>query len=223
MGGSKTGTGPRGGLGVSLVAHAQQSVADVLIGRVEVPREIFEIGGFCGASFRALVNRLCRPPATAYLEVGVLHGATFCSALAGNTGLRACGVDNFSNPSFNGSEEIVRANLTKWQGANEVRFLNADAWGLDPLTLGGPFDVYLYDADHSEAGTARGITHFLPALARPFVLLMDDYERPEVAAGTERGIAEAGLRVLWDASFYPPVPPDGGGTWLNGLYLAVLE
>jgi hypothetical protein len=58
----------------------------------EREREIF---GLSSVRLRNLLNNLCSKPDTNYLELGVYKGATLVSALFGNPGAKAIGVDNY--------------------------------------------------------------------------------------------------------------------------------
>ena len=58
----------------------------------EREREIF---GLSSDRLRSLLNNLCSKPDTNYLELGVYKGATLVSALYGNPGAKAIGVENY--------------------------------------------------------------------------------------------------------------------------------
>lgn len=203
----------------ALLRRTEEAVADALSGRHVAPPEVFAIGGFCGAQSRALVNRLCRDVANTYLEVGVLHGAMLCSALAGNE-VWASGVDDFSQ--FDGDAETVLANCARFAGERGVDFRNADMLSVDPLSFGLPVELFFYDADHSAEATAAAIRHYLPALSQPFLLLVDDYEWEAVRLGVTAALWTNQLTVLREWTLRPRHENDGDTFW-NGMYLAVVE
>jgi hypothetical protein len=151
--------------------------------------------------------------------VGVLHGAMFCSALAGN-GIDAVGIDNFSQPDFGGSADETRANIQKWKGASDAHLMVMDALEVQPRTL-GKFDLFFYDAGHSSEETARALVHFLPALTNPFLFLVDDYEWPFVRAGVAQGLKTAGLHIQREWQLGLGREKDGENWW-NGMALMVL-
>lgn len=201
-----------------LAEHAEAAVADVQAGRVTLPAGLLEVGGLCSLKGRQLACRLAGGPIRRYLEVGVLHGAILCCALTGDLDY-ACGIDNFSQ--FNGQEQATRANLERFRKpGTEVRLYAGDAFTFQPE--GGPFDWFSYDACHTEESTARGLTYYLPVLADPFLLLMDDFDDPGVQSGTWRGIMEAGLKVEWEQYLTTAKHSDFHGWWC-GQYLAVLR
>jgi predicted O-methyltransferase YrrM len=164
---------------------------------------------------RALIQRICREPVRSYLEVGVLHGATLCSAIAGNPGLRAVGIDDFSQ--FDGKASDTLRNLGRFGRAD---LLIGDAFDFRPDRL-GKFDLFFYDGDHSAAATAQAVQHFRAALEEPALLLVDDYDWPEVQEGVRAGLEEAELPLQWSWHLPAEQPSDALGWW-NGLFVAVV-
>lgn len=84
----------------------------------ERERELF---GLSSTRLRSLLNNLCSKPDTNYLELGVYKGATLISAMFGNPGAKAVGVDNFKYDERepkkwapnDGMWENVRSHLTE--------------------------------------------------------------------------------------------------------------
>lgn len=59
-----------------------------------------------------------------------------------------------------------------------------------------PIDLHIYDADHSPEGQYWGIKHFYSAFADRFILVVDNWGLPDVAASSERAIEDCGLVVI---------------------------
>lgn len=198
-----------------LVRHVEGCIADVAAGRAPMPQS-YAVGGFCGKHTRMLLNRLCSGPVASYLEVGVLHGATLCAAIEGNS-VRAVGIDNFCQPDFGAHPGVTLANIARYGQAN---LLISDAFLLDAAAL-GPVDLFFYDGEHSEHATARAMPWIAPALARAALIIVDDYSWPDVRNGARRGLAESGLRVCWEQELTAPTQSHAE-TWWNGLGLFVV-
>jgi hypothetical protein len=199
----------------TLIQHAADSIQDVECGRVQLADGLLDVGGFCGLKTRQLMQRICREPVRSYLEVGVLHGATLCAAIAENPHLRAVGIDDFSQ--FDGDATDTLRNIL---GFGNADLLVSDAFDLRAECL-GRFDVFFYDGDHSAAATARAIEHFRAALEQPALLIVDDYDWPEVQEGVRMGLEAAELPLQWSWQLPADQPSDALGWW-NGLMVGVV-
>lgn len=173
--------------------------------------DFLSLPGMSGKKNRSLLNILCSRPGTRYLEAGVWRGATFCSALKGNS-VRAFAYDNwteFTGPVMPPSIKIdatksVREefyyNLGRYIGSNDVSVVECDIFGSTGLAsiVDDPIDVYLYDANHTEESQEKAITALAPWLADEAIVIIDDYTWEEVRRGTESGIKKSGLVVIHD-------------------------
>jgi hypothetical protein len=91
------------------------------------------------------------------------------------------------------------------------------------------FNIYLFDGDHSEQSQYMAIKYYLPALEDTFILIVDDWNWPDVRNGTMRGIAESKLSVLWkkeirltDNDQHTP-DEEASKTFWNGIAAFVLK
>lgn len=208
-----------------LIQHVEESVADVEAGRVVLPEGLMTIGGFCGIKTRQLIHRLCKPPVRSYLEVGVLHGATLCAAIAGNT-VRAIGIDSFCQ-DFGGDPGVTARNLErfsrKMDEGSQVELRIEDCWGVDPAELGEIGCLY-YDAGHSRAETARGFSHFAPTLGQQGIVIVDDLSWDPVRNGIEDGLCSIAATQWLAAGWGLGRGIEGDAVnWWNGLWIGVLE
>jgi hypothetical protein len=99
-------------------------------------------------------------------------------------GMGAVVIDHWRK--FGGAQDF-KAN-TAWHLAGQpggrrgsnVTVIDADCWTVSAGAMvaagaGGLFDVYFYDADHSERSHYRAIVHAFDALAETSVVVIDDW------------------------------------------------
>jgi hypothetical protein len=90
-----------------------------------------ELFGLSSTRLRAFLNNLCSKPQTSYLEIGVYRGATILSALYGNEGTKAVGVENFlyddREPNKKAPEGFIWDNMQSQLEANLQRYSDEDA------------------------------------------------------------------------------------------------
>lgn len=94
----------------------------------ERERELF---GLSSTRLRCLLNNLCSPRNTRYLEIGVYKGATLLSALANNPTCYAVGVENFSyderEPTKRAKPGDIWHNMKSQLYANIERYKDPDS------------------------------------------------------------------------------------------------
>jgi hypothetical protein len=106
--------------------------------------------------------------------------------------------------------------------AMELRLLRSDCFEVDLSVLPKPFDLYLYDGGHSEEQQRKGLTYYLPVLADEFIFCCDDYSWPDVQKGTQDGIKESNLDILFEQEMITKSSHDNE-SWWNGFYVALLK
>ncbi len=188
----------------------------------KITQEILEIGGMSGRKYRYFINNLIESMENpAYLEIGVWAGSTLCSAIFGNR-VTATAIDNWSQ--FKGPSDRFFANLARFKGPSaKVSFLERDFRQVDYGSL-GIHDVFLFDGPHEEIDQHDGLTLAQPALAQEFVLIVDDWNWPQVRQGTFRAIKELGLRMDFIAEIRTTLDGSGAtGDWHNGYLIAALS
>lgn len=193
----------------SAIAQAEDCVSQLTY------RE-FEVGGFTSPKIRHLLNNL-GALSTEYLEIGVHRGSTLVATCHGNTLKRFTGVDNFSEFDDGTVKKELEDNvLNRISGPGSLFF--EDCFRSDlPGRMGGFYDMYLYDGAHDYASQKQAISHFLPVLADEFILCVDDTDWSDVINGTNDGIYEAGLKIVWDKLL------EGKDGWHNGFYVALIK
>jgi predicted O-methyltransferase YrrM len=170
----------------------------------------------------ALLNHAaaCLDPEEAYVEVGVLYGASLIAAMVGNEDKRIVGIDNFS--LWEGSVERVEENLARF-GLPSPELLVGDVFELVPAGAldGTRIGVWYYDAEHSYETQIAGLRVAEPLLVPGALVVVDDTDWAKVEramddylasqprarraltlGGKERGTPQwwEGVQVLvWDA------------------------
>ncbi|MFM7318179.1 MAG: class I SAM-dependent methyltransferase [bacterium] len=192
-----------------------------------LPDWIVLLEGMSGKKYRYLINNLIRSmESPGYLEIGSWLGSTACAAIWTNK-VRAVCVDNWSQ--FQGSKEKFQRNIKLAAGEHCDFTLIEDDFRRIDFSAMKLMDIYFFDGPHSEEDQYDGIRLALPALNKHFVLIVDDYNLPEVRKGSERAIQAFGLnvscaikiRTTHDDSH--PVIQCQNSDWHNGYYIAVIS
>jgi hypothetical protein len=184
---------------------------------------LVDIDGMSSPKVCWLLNRLVAhlPAGERYLEVGTWQGLTLLSAAYGNLDKVCIGCDKFRLwGRWTGlgwsARRAFRANLRRlrprcgYVHLYEMTDRRLFARGL----VQPPIGVYFYDGDHSRAGTRHGIAAAAPLLSRQAVVLVDDWNIPEVREGAREGLHDAGLSVVWERELPGDHTRSG---WWNGL------
>lgn len=175
-------------------------------------------------NIRHLMNNL-GGISTNYLEHGVHRGGLFCSTIFKNKNLKnATAVDSFASDrlSQEGAMEDFVKNVKSCYPLpyNDVLIHN-DSFDFDIRLVPEGVDLYLFDADHSEDSQCRALTHFVSRMADECIFCVDDYDWKEVKEGTERGIKETGVEILFEKIFKGNDHDNEG--WWNGYAVFVLK
>lgn len=189
-------------------------------------QQLLEMEGMTGRKTRLFYNKLGALPGLRYLEIGTWKGSSVCSVMCGNQADRLLCIDNWSQ--FGDVKQEFLDNFRKFRGSNLAEFLESDCFEVDPRTI-GPFNVYLFDGDHSFDSHRLALEHFQPCMDDIFIFVVDDWNWEDVRAGTHAGIANSGLeivfsreiRLTWDNSHTPLEEAHSG--WWNGLFVAILR
>lgn len=202
-----------------------EKVARLLIDSVNWPVHS-SVEGLTSNKMRQLLNSLGKI-STGYLEVGVLNGGTFCSAIEGNT-LRAYAVDHWKDQTGSAdgkvavasSKETFIQNARAFKGQNQIKVFDCDFRNVEKSQL-GQIDLFFYDADHSEEANRQAAKYFADVFADEAVLIFDDANWDGVVNGARRGIQEAGLEIIYDKIFLND--QEDTNAWWNGFYIAIVK
>jgi len=181
----------------------------------KLPLDILGLSGMSTPKIRHLLNNIVSMPGARYLEVGLWRGATFISALYGNSPEYACGVDDW----MESNKSTFLKNSVKY--INGCDILTGDAFEVKPEKN---INIYLYDASHTRGAQYMALDYYYEFLADKFIFLVDDYNHESVRKGTDDAIKDLGLKILFDkwlgeAEYSERVPRE----WWLGFYVAVLK
>ena len=150
-----------------------------------------------------------------YLEVGLYTGATFISALYGNSPDYACAVDD-------GYKKINFINNTiVFIPDAEFDVFWCDAFEAEPDE---GINIYLYDASHTRQSHIDALDYYYDYLADEFIFMVDDYNLERVRNGTYQAIKDLNLKILFERwmgaeEYSERVPRE----WWLGFYISVLK
>jgi hypothetical protein len=209
-----------------LTSHVCRAVANANECRSGVSAGVLDLPGMSSPKVRHLINNLCAFPDCSYLEVGSWKGSTLCSAMDGQLLKRVCAYENFlefADPVYQGESGTIEAqlegNIECFRGMNRVELKKMDFFEASPAAEPCLFNVYLYDGMHIPQTQYVHLKVAKPALARYFVLLVDDWfcdvSKPN----------EITFKALNDFSFYIhafielPAGKDDGYWGGQGLFI----
>ena len=201
-----------------------EAVAQALIDSVN--HRVSSVEGITSNRTRQLLNLLGKI-STSYLEVGVLNGGTFCSAIENNS-MKCYAVDHWKEDTqaANGSTNIKSSkqtfveNAKKFKGNNSIKVFDCDFLNVDKSQI-DYVDFMFYDADHSREMTSLSVTYFADKFKDESILIFDDANFDGVVSGAKEGIEESGLEIMYEKLILNEIEdPD---QWWNGLYIVIVR
>lgn len=158
----------------------------------KLPEPILNMPGMSGRKYRSFINSLIGSmPSPRYLEIGCWAGSTACSAIFRNKLSVVC-IDNWSE--FGGPKDAFFANTKTVLGPDvHFKFIEADFRSVDFGSL-GPFNVYMFDGPHTTKDQFDGVLLAQPALEQQFILIVDDWNWPQVREGTTTALNQLGIK-----------------------------
>jgi hypothetical protein len=197
-----------------------------IAGDSALPEGVLAMQGMSGRKYRMFINNLIGSlDGARYLEVGVLTGSTLCSAIHGNK-VRALAMDNWSQ--FEGPVAQFFSNLSKFKTPEAaLSFMETDFRTVDYTSI-GRFNVYLFDGPHRIEDQIDGVVGAQPALDRHHILIVDDWNWPDIRKGTTEAVKQAGLTIdhlieirTTQDNTQPPVH-GARSDWHNGYFIAAV-
>lgn len=137
----------------------------------------------CTYANAALIDKAVAsmPEGTSFVNVGVWHGFSFLSGIAGNPDRPCVSVDNFSQ--FGGPRAEFLARFEKYRSARH-EFHEMDYEAYFARVHRGPIGFYIYDGEHSYRNQFRGLEVAEPFFADGCVVLVDDTNDEEPRRAT---------------------------------------
>lgn len=183
----------------------------------------FDVPALASLQIRHLLNNLGEL-STHYLECGPHKGGSFTSSISHNNLLSVTAIDSFESDHMDGeTAKIQFLNNVEIHCPKQTKFklIQSDCFTVDLGQIENKIDLYLYDAGHSEDDQRQALTYYYPILADEFILCVDDYDLPEVKIGTEKGIKEMNLEVLFEETLIGN--DHDNESWWRGYYVALLK
>lgn len=184
----------------------------------------FDVPALTSLKIRHLLNNIGKLGCN-YLECGVHKGGTFTSTVSYNDNLRyITAVDNFESDKTSEDKALPQfsENAKKFLHPNSsFRLIINDCFKVDLDNIVPEVDIYLYDGGHSEDDQRKALTYYLPVLADEFIFMVDDTDWPEVQKGTQDGIKEANLEILFEKYLVGNNHDNDG--WWNGFSIYLLK
>jgi len=190
--------------------------------------EILNYKGMTGKKTRHLYNNILEFPNAKYLEIGTWYGSSSISAVYKNN-MSALFIDNWKQ--FNGDKKTFQDAIEKYlTKESDCKLLERDCWKVNTDKIDKDFNIYLYDAGHTEEDHYKSLTYYYNNLKDNFIFIVDDWCWGEVRDGTWRAIKDLDLKVRFcheifvsEEEKYGFPNHTGKDTWWNGVVLFVLE
>lgn len=194
----------------------------------KLPPEISQKPGASSQKIRHLLNNLCSIKDARYLNVGVFTGSSLWSAIFNNK-LRVTGIDWWRNGTaakcderefWKNLSEVV--NLEDGSFNREINIVNQDCFTVD---LKNKYNIYLYDAEHSEDSQYKALTYFDKFLEDEFILLVDDFDDEFVKSGTNKAIKDLNYNIQyrWEGKGCFGDWNPASNHWWNGFLVALIN
>jgi len=199
-----------------LIQYVEQCIQLADSMQSKLPPSIVEMPGLLGKKTKHFLNTLLSVDGFRYLDVGTSNGPSICSALYGNK-CEATLIDN--NPTFKDERDL---RMSTFVPEANVTVIDKDPFRVNVTKELKKYNVYLYDGpDHSNLGHYRAIQHFYRALDDVCVLILDDWNWPDVRTSTMNALKGMRFTKLFEKEFFSGGFDAEG--WWNGIYIAVLE
>nr|QBK93383.1 MAG: methyltransferase domain protein [Pithovirus LCPAC404] len=204
--------------------HIEKSLENALKQKSNITDEILLMQGMSGRYTRHFYNNICAMEDARYLEIGTWKGSSICAAMCNNKMKCVC-IDNWTQ--FGNVKDEFIHNFNKFKGENDATFIEQDCWTINAKEL-GMFNIYMYDAAHTEESQYKAINHYLDCLDDKFIYLVDDWNHHPTRIGTLKAIEDNDLETCWKKEIYTNCNPgvQGGGRfngWHNGLAIFILK
>lgn len=208
----------------------EQCIERALAGQSACTADALAMEGMSGDKTRHLYNNLLayrKPDGSRlrYLEVGCWLGSSTVAALLGND-VCATVIDNWSE--FGGPRDSFRQNMEHYFGVAppHIQVIEDDCFATAVPLAHAPYDVYLYDGNHSAEAHESALTHFCGAMADTCLVIVDDWNCETVRRGTAAGLAALraqGVRVEHRIDVYNPTAEHNRREFWNGVCLLLLR
>lgn len=164
-----------------------------------------------------------------YLEIGTHNGATFCSAIDGNS-LEAYAVDNWKENIQPFKEELTieessiqnfKMNLLSIDSnKNIIHVINKDMLKVDTSEIKN-IDLFFYDGDHSYKSTYNALKYFYKCFSEETILIFDDANWDGVVDAVNAALYDLKANVIFKKILLNGI--ESTEQWWNGLYILIIN
>jgi hypothetical protein len=211
---------------MEIVQHVKRCIENAEKGVSKITPDILNYQGYSGSKTRHFYNNICSLPDAKYLEIGTWYGSSSISALYGNK-IDATFIDNWSQ--FGGNKSVLENAISKYNTGSSVNLIEGDCWKVDTDSL-PEYDIYLYDGAHEYRDHYRAMTYYTKKLKKNCIVMVDDWNWPDVRKGTLDAFSDLGVKFLFKHEIILPqsdvigMPTHKGKqTWWNGIGIFVLD
>ena len=212
---------------VNSILNAENKVSKINSETTE-GKELLELQGFTGIKTRHFYNNICSRENTNYLEIGCWYGSSSVSAIYKNK-IKALFIDNWCQ--FNGNVGVFTGNIKKFNhNLSKCSLIESDCWKVDIESLKsiGPFNIYLYDGEHTYLDQYKALEYYLPVLSDTFIFIVDDWNWDAVQNGTNKAIEDLKLQIKFKHEIFVEdtdnMPNHSGKlTWWTGICIFLLS
>jgi hypothetical protein len=206
----------------------ERGLRDSLALQSKIPAWLLAMPGMSGRRYRRMINQIvAHSPKARYLEIGSWLGSTACSAMFGNECAVTC-IDNWSQ--FGGPRGDFDAATTQARSEKvEFNVLERDFREVDYGAI-GKFNIYLFDGPHEYQDQYDGVLIAQEALDDEHILIVDDWNWPQVRQGTLDAINKLGLRMISGLEIkttqndtHPVNSFNEASEWHNGYFIGVMQ
>ena len=215
------------------VTAVNEALENSLKNNSKCKQSSLDIDGLTSNKVKHFLNNVCNAKDVRYLEVGTWHGATFCSALDGNS-VQAITVDSWHTNDIKPMREvdgwmapdgnpldIFRKNLETVQGTNKVNGYNQSVESVDVDNLPHSVNVVFYDGDHNYESTKNFLDQFYSKFEETLILIVDDWNWTQIQNATKDHITEKEYTIQLEKEIITQ-GEDPNDYW-NGLGIFVLR
>lgn len=205
------------------IEQIEQAIQKAIKRESKLSKEALEVPSFTSLNIRHLLNNL-GAISTSYLDCGSHKGGSFCSAVYANDNLKcAVSIDNYGEFSKGGETrlEFLKNAQTFSPKGMDWHSIEQDCFTVKAFPC--KFDMYLYDAIHSESGQQRAVSCFLEWLTDEYIFLVDDWSFDGVERGTRNGIKLSGVEVLYEKILETPEGVAHNEAWHNSFAVFYLR
>ena len=205
----------------TLIAIVEEAIRNGLARQSYIEPWVNDLKCWSTPEIKSMLNHIGRS-VESYLEVGVFHGGTFFSTVAGSSDLKAYAVDIFVEDVASGPSNSFRGGLDRMKRDN-VKFLNKDCFTVDQTDIPESIEAYLYDGPHHKEEQERALTHYVDFMKDKFIFMVDDFNDADVVEGTRNALENLKDKIKVEKEWVFKTTGNMGLIWWNGYYIAVIS